>query len=96
MCGQTLLFIVIANGAIDYISTGVLQHSVLGPLLFLLYVNDIYNAVSEGKLKLFADDTNILFYNKYLADLYNKANVILSELSKWFTANRLNLNIDKT
>jgi len=81
---------------IDYISTGVPQGSVLGPLLFLLYVNDIYNAVSEGKLKLFADDTNIFFYNKNLADLYNKANVSLSELSKWFTANRLSLNIDKT
>ena len=82
---------------IDYTSTGVPQGSVLRPLLFLLYVNDIYNAASEGKLKLFADDTNIFFYNKNLADLYNKANVSLSELSQWFTANRLSLNVvDKT
>jgi len=47
----------------------------LGPLLFLLYINDIYNSVSVGKIKLFADDTNFLICCKTLSELEEKANV---------------------
>ena len=48
---------------LDSITYGVPQGSVLGPLLFLIYVNDIQNAISEAKIKLFADDTNLFFHN---------------------------------
>ena len=75
---------------------GVPQGSVLGPLLFLIYVNDISQAVPGNKLKLFADDTNLFLYGKTLVDLENQANSCLSQLDLWFVANRLSLNIEKT
>ena len=81
---------------IGLITTGVPQGSVLGPLLFLIYVNDIYNAVPGTKIKLFADDTNLFLHDKNLENLYRKANENLENLSKWFVANKLSLNIDKT
>jgi len=56
------------------IITGVPQGSVLGPLIVLLYVNDIYNAVPGTKVKSFADDTNSFLHHKNITDLYTKAN----------------------
>src|SRR5207248_2822434 len=81
---------------IGYITCGVPQGSVLGPLLFLIYVNDIYNAITEHDLKLFADDTNLFLVEKSFEKLEFKANVCLDKLQVWFLANRLTLNIEKT
>ena len=81
---------------IEYITCGVPQGSVLGPLLFLIYVNDIYNAIREYDLKLFADDTNLFMSGKSLPELESKANICLAKLQVWFLANKLSLNIDKT
>jgi len=91
-------FVSIANSesSIQNVVCGVPQGSVLGPLLFLLYVNDISNASTVGHIKLFADDTNVFIFGKCLEDIYNKANSVVSELNDWFVANKLSLSIEKS
>ena len=72
------------------------QGSILGPLLFLIYINDICNVSSVAKLILFADDTNLFFSHKdpvYLIELLNQE---ISKFSQWLITNRLLLNLDKT
>jgi len=75
---------------------GVPQGPVLGPLLFLLYINDFPNSVPGGKIKLFADDTNLFVSAKTMNELESKANSFLLNLDNWLKANKLHLNIDKT
>jgi len=84
------------SSEIGYISIGVPQGSVLGPLLFLLYVNDIHQAVLDAEVKLFADDTNLFLHNKKLCTVFDRANTCLQHMSKWLIANRLSLNVDQT
>jgi len=69
---------------------------VLGPLLFLIYVNDIDNAtpVICEQVKLFADDTNLFISRKTAQDTVAVTNG--NALYKWFVANRLSINFDKT
>ena len=78
------------------VSCGVPQGSVLGPLLFLAYINDIHSCIPDSTVKLFADDTNLFVYGKTLSEAYYKANQSLKLLSDWFTANNLSLNVDKS
>ena len=80
----------------QYNSRCIPQGSVLGPLLFILYINDICNAIPGINVKLFADDTNLFLSGKNLVHLYSKANASLEQLFKWSVVNRLSLNIDKT
>ena len=75
---------------------GVPQGSVLGPLLFLLYINDICKSSSILQFFLFADDTNLLYADKSLRSLEKVLNRELIHVSDWLIANRLTLNIKKS
>lgn len=78
------------------ITCGVPQGSLLGPLLFLIYVNDISVATSDSELILFADDTTILNKNKNQTDLETSVERGITELADWYAANHLSLNLTKT
>ena len=78
------------------VKCGVPQGSVLGPLLFILYINDIVNSSLILKFILFADDTNLFHSANNITDLLTTVNCELKKLCNWFKANKLSLNVDKT
>jgi hypothetical protein len=73
----------------------VLQGSVLGPLLLLLNVNDMPNAIPVEKLKLYADDTNLFISSKSVIDMNHMANVLIRNLNNWLNYNKLYCSIEK-
>ena len=77
------------------IRCGVPQGSILGPLLYLIYVNDIYKSC-DGNIVSFADDTTLYMSNSDLAQLFTDTNRQINELFSWFCANKLSLNANKT
>ena len=84
------------SSSICKISCGVPQGSVLGPLLFLIYSNDLPNSSKFLKFFLFADDTNIYFEADDHIGLLRKVNNELKTVKAWMDCNKLALNIEKT
>ena len=78
------------------IENGVPQGSILGPILFLLYVNDIENCSQLLSFVLFADDTNIFYSNKCLKTVNEVIQAEINKVSEWLNVNKLSLNITKT
>ena len=68
----------------------------MGPLFFLIYVNDMVRGCGDLDLVLFADDTNIFARHRDPVELFGRVNRGLGELSRWFRCNRLTLNLKKT
>ena len=72
-----------------------LQGSVLGPKLFILYVNDLCNISKLVKYILFADDTNLFCANKNINRLITTVSSVLDKMCTWFAVNKLSLNVSK-
>ena len=84
------------KSSLKYVECGVSQGSILGPLLFLLYINDLCNVSKVLDFILFADDTNIFFSHKDPIFLVELVNTELQKLSCWFQANKLSINVKKS
>ena len=80
----------------EVITCGVPQGSVLGPLFFILYVNDVQKAVTGVNLQLYADDTVIYVAGEDSHSAAAKLQPALNKFSKWCAANKLTLNVSKT
>ena len=72
------------------------QGSVLGPLLLLIYVNDIVMSSDLGKFVLYADDTNIFISGYSEAEAYEKAQSVLNAVYDYIYANQLHINVEKS
>ena len=84
------------KSALTRTTLGVPQGSVLGPVLFLIYINDISNIFSESKSLLFADDMTLYFTGPNPTQLAHNANNELNKLYQWCLCNRLTINTNKT
>ena len=78
------------------IKHGVPQGSILGPLLFIVYINDIVNSSKILHKIIFADDTNLFISNHCILKLEDQINKELSNVDTWFKVNKLSLNASKT
>ena len=78
------------------VSCGVPQGSILGPLLFLIYINDLPNCLKFSKPRMFADDTTVTTSGISIVQTIQNVNRDMVNLCEWLIANKLSLNIGKT
>ena len=85
-----------ANSNYASMTCGVPQGSLLGPLLFILYINDLQNSSRILSFILFADDTSVFFSHRNPDVLVNTVNTELASINQWICCNKLSLNVQKT
>jgi len=78
------------------ITYGVPQGSIIGPVLFLLYINDLQNSLHNTSPILFADDNTLTYYHKTISELFRIINKDLSSFQNWLITNKLTINSAKT
>ena len=84
------------NSSLKEIEYGVLQGSLLGPLLFIVYINDFSRSSDVLSFILFADDSNVFFSHNNPNTLVHTVNSELQKVTQWIRANKLSLNLQKT
>lgn len=87
------------NGSLSnsqILTCGIPQGTILGPLLFILYINDLPNCLSNSVARMYADDTHLTFASNNIETINDVMNHDLSNVNTWLTANKLTLNSSKT
>ena len=93
---QQVSYLGVSSSNSNDITTSVPQGSILGPLLFILYMNDFNNCLQFSSSISFADDTNVFISGINSKEIFNKANLESTNIYKWMTANKLTINKTKT
>ena len=72
------------------------QGSILEPLLFLVFINDLPNCLNSGTVSMYADDSTVTFRAEIISNIEFEMNKELACLNNWLVVNKLSLNINKT
>ena len=87
------------NGSLSgghFLTCGIPQGTILGPLLFIIYINDLPNCLLNSEPRMYADDTHLTFASNNIQNINTVLNDDLARVEKWLTANKLTLNASKT
>ena len=93
---QQYVYFTNSNSTKHMVQTGVPQGSILGPLLFLIYVNDLHQISENMCPTMFADDTSFFISRPHLDEIMDTANAELDKVYQWLIQNRLSLNVKKS
>ena len=86
----------VLSSTINSSTMGFPQGSILGPLLFLIYVNDFNNCLTKSKAVMFADDTTVWASHKNTSTLFQLMQSEMELIDRWLVSNKLSINIEKT